>query len=409
MTTIEEMPEAATTTDAADEAVSRPRDLWRRSDDQLIAGVAAGLADRLGVDASYVRAAFFVTAFAGGLGVVAYLVIWAMTATSVRDTASLVEATSRQKAGLVAIFLGLLFLCRAWGLWLGDAIVWPVAFTSLGAAVAWDRSGRENRFIAWAFPGLEDDVRPSTFKVVFGGLLTFVGLILFASGFDAFDQLGMVLLAVIVTGIGVSLTVGPWIWRLLADLRGERSDRIRSQERAEVAAHLHDSVLQTLALIQRTDDPRRMVTLARAQERELRTWLFDRTGTDHERQLNASLEDLAARIESIYDVPIDVVTVGDAPMTPHLEAMLAATGEAASNASKHSGAARVSIYSETTPSVVSIFVTDHGKGFEFDTIGDDRHGIRESIVRRVERHGGTATITSEPGEGTEVHLEVDRV
>jgi len=388
--------------------VARPSAVWRRSDDQLIAGVAAGIADRLGIDASYIRAGFVVLAFAGGAGLVAYLILWAMTATSVRDRPSGLVATARQKVGLAAIFLGLLIVLRGWGLWLGDAIVWPVAFTAFGAAVAWDRSGRENRFIAWAFPGLEDDVRPSTLKVISGALLTFVGLVLFASGFDAFVQMGTVLLAVLITGIGLSLTLGPWVWRLLTDLRTERSDRIRSQERAEVAAHLHDSVLQTLALIQRTDDPRRMVTLARAQERELRAWLFDRTGDESERQLNASLEDMAARIESVYNVPTDVVTVGDAPMNVHLEALVAAAGEAAANAARHSGSPRVSIYAETTPTTVDIFISDQGKGFDRESVDGDRHGIRESIVNRVQRHGGTVTITSEAGEGTEVHLEVDR-
>ena len=390
------------------ETADAPTGLWRRSDNQLIAGVAAGVADRLGIDASYVRAGFVVLAFAGGAGLVAYLVLWAMTATSVRDHASGFAATARQKVGLAVVFLGILIILRSWGLWLGDAVVWPITFTAFGAAVAWDRSGRENRFIAWAFPGLEDDVRPSSLKVIFGALLTFVGLILFAAGFDAFDQMGTVLLAVLITGLGLSLAVGPWVWRLLTDLRTERSDRIRSQERAEVAAHLHDSVLQTLALIQRTDDPRRMVTLARAQERELRTWLFDRTGEEGVRQLNASLEDVAVRIESIYNVPTDVVTVGDAPMDGHLEALVAATGEAAANAAKHSTSPRVSIYAETTPTKVDIFISDQGKGFDPALIDGDRHGIRESIINRVERHGGTVTITSEPGEGTEVHLEVDR-
>ncbi len=380
----------------------------RRSDGQVVAGVAAGIADRLGIDPSYVRAAFVVLSFAGGVGVVAYLVAWAMTAASADSEPSGRELSSRQKLGLAALFVAALLVLREVGLWFSDAVVWPVALVAGGAAVAWDRSGRENRFIAWAFPGLEADVRPSTLKLLLGAGLTFVGLVLFAAGFEAFDQFGTVLLAVMITGVGLSLVVGPWVWRLLTDLRAERSDRIRSEERAVVAAHLHDSVLQTLALIQRTDDPRRMVTLARAQERELRSWLFERSDGEQAVHLKAALEAVATKIESDYDVPTDVVTVGDALMTERLEAMVNAAGEAAANAALHAQTERVTLYAETSPTTVDIYITDQGKGFDPELVDPDRHGIKESIVGRVRRLGGAATISSEVGEGTEVHLSMER-
>lgn len=173
-----------------------------------------------------------------------------------------------------------------------------------------------------------------------------------------------------------------------------------------MAAHLHDSVLQTLALIQRTDDPKRVSTLARVQERELRRWLFDSSVADGQELLSRALQKEADRIENTYDVPVVVVTVGDRPVDNQMRAMVAAAGEALTNAARHSGADRISVYSEATEGSSDVWVSDLGRGFDAGRVASDRRGIAESIVSRMQSHGGTAVVASVPGEGTEVHLQL---
>lgn len=175
-----------------------------------------------------------------------------------------------------------------------------------------------------------------------------------------------------------------------------------------MAAHLHDSVLQTLALIQRTDDPKRMVTLARAQERELRRWLYERAASPGSDRLSTALQAIADRVEADFDVPVETVMVGDVALDSGIQAAVGAAGEALTNAAKHAGVDRISLYAEVTDNAVEVFITDQGNGFDPSHVGDDRRGITESIVARMERHGGSAAVTSEPGEGTEVHLALPR-
>jgi signal transduction histidine kinase len=223
--------------------------------------------------------------------------------------------------------------------------------------------------------------------------------------------------ATALTVIGVATLVGPWLTRLAQEAAAERRERIRSQEREAMAAHLHDSVLQTLALIQRTaDDPRRTVTLARQQERELREWLYgprDARGAMVD-SLAAALRRAASEVEAAYDVRIEMVIVGDAPMDDAVDALTQATREACVNAAKHSGVDEVSVYAEVragsgvagsmTGGVAEVFVRDRGRGFDRSTAAPDRRGIAQSIEARVERVGGSARIDSSPGEGTEVQL-----
>ncbi len=193
-----------------------------------------------------------------------------------------------------------------------------------------------------------------------------------------------------------------------AALHRERADRIRAEERAEIAAHLHDSVLQTLALIQRDPhDADAVVAIARRQERDLRQWLYeDRTTDSH--QFGEALADLVGELEDQFPVRIDAVVVGDAPLDPALEPLLGATREALVNAAKHSGADAVSVYAEIDATNASVFVRDRGAGFDPTAVSSDRKGIEESITGRMHRHGGTATVTSVPGAGTEVQLVVPR-
>lgn len=212
-------------------------------------------------------------------------------------------------------------------------------------------------------------------------------------------------------GIGVfalAFLLGPRFVRLGRSLSFERAARIREQERAEVAAHLHDSVLQTLALIQkRAGDAGAVATLARRQERELRRWLFERPGTCAEDSVKERLEAAAAEVEELHGVPIEAVIVGDGPLDERREALVQAAREAMTNAAKFADCGHVDLYAEIRSERVEAYVRDRGIGFQLDAVPADRRGVRESIVKRIERHGGSAVVHSVPGQGTEVELAMD--
>jgi signal transduction histidine kinase len=255
------------------------------------------------------------------------------------------------------------------------------------------------------------------------GLLV-TALVLFAARSGQWGVARDVLLSAALGVLGLALTLGPWLLRLARDLADERAERVRSQERADVAAHLHDSVLQTLALIQRSAaDPGAVTQLARAQERDLREWMFGGAeaaggpGTGASSSFAAALREAAAEVETAHGTPVEVVTVGDTATdtgdgAADLQALVAATREALSNAARHSGAARVDVYAEVQAGpepeahweAVEVFVRDRGRGFDPDAVPADRHGLRHSVVDRVQRHGGTVVVRSAPGEGTEVRL-----
>ncbi|HEY7892465.1 MAG TPA: ATP-binding protein [Solirubrobacteraceae bacterium] len=215
----------------------------------------------------------------------------------------------------------------------------------------------------------------------------------------------------IVIGIFVlGFLVGPGFVRLGRSLNFERTARIREQERAELAAHLHDSVLQTLALIQkRAGDAGAVAKLARHQERELRRWLFERPGARGGDSVKQRLEMAAVEVEELHGVPIEAVVVGDGPLDTRLDALVQAAREAMTNAAKFAGAERVDLYAEIAPPQVQVYVRDRGIGFDPDTIPVDRRGVRESILKRMERHGGRGLIHSTPGQGTEVELSMEGV
>jgi signal transduction histidine kinase len=193
---------------------------------------------------------------------------------------------------------------------------------------------------------------------------------------------------------------------MIRRLRTERVARARSEERAEVAAHLHDSVLQTLALIQRrTEKPDEVARLARRQERELRDWLADSAPSRPDERLADALRAAAAEIEDSHGAPIEAVVVGDAPLDDRLEALVAASREALTNSAKFaSEGGPVRLYAEIEDGSARVFIDDRGPGFDPDEIPADRRGVRESIIGRMRRHGGKAQIRSEPGDGTEVEL-----
>jgi signal transduction histidine kinase len=215
--------------------------------------------------------------------------------------------------------------------------------------------------------------------------------------------------AVAITLVGVALITGPWWVRMATELTEERRERIRSQERATLAAHLHDSVLQTLALIQsNAESPREVVRLARVQERALRSMLYAPTNPCPVGNLADTVRAAAADVEDAYAISVEVVVVGDAPLDDALTALIAATREALINAARHAGVDTASLYVEVDDTAVASYVRDRGKGFDPDCVPPDRHGLRGSIVDRVQRHGGTTTIRSEPGWGTEITIKVPR-
>jgi signal transduction histidine kinase len=243
----------------------------------------------------------------------------------------------------------------------------------------------------------------------FGIALVLGAALLFLYANGALGQARDVVLAVVVAALALSLILAPFLLRLGRNLATERAERIRSQERAEVAAHLHDSVLQTLTLMQkRASDPREVATLARRQERELRAWLFDRPTRGNGDSLAAALESAAAEVEDAHGVAIDVVAVGDRPLDEPATALIAATREALTNAAKFAAdAGPIAVYAEMEAGRAQVFVRDRGAGFDPEQVPADRRGLRESIIGRMERHGGTATVRSTPGAGTEVELTIE--
>jgi signal transduction histidine kinase len=250
----------------------------------------------------------------------------------------------------------------------------------------------------------EGTARMGRLRLAAGAALVVGGAVLVLARAD-FTAIRDGLLAMAVTAIGLGLLTGPWWLGLVTQLGEERSERVRSQERADIAAHLHDSVLQTLALIQRNaSSPREVARLARGQERELRTLLYGNRAVTG--QLADLLRRAAGEVEDDYAVKVDVVLVGDLAITADLSAAVDAAREALVNAAKHSGASSISLFGEVEGEVADIFVKDRGTGFDVTQIADDRQGVRGSIIDRVERHGGTVTITSSAETGTEVHIKM---
>jgi signal transduction histidine kinase len=224
------------------------------------------------------------------------------------------------------------------------------------------------------------------------------------SGSGSWEQTWLALLASVAVLGGVALVLLPWGLKFWRDLESERAGRVRETERAEIAAHLHDSVLQTLALIQRrAGNEQDVVRLARAQERELRGWLFKDPARDAG-QLSDRIKAAAAEVEDGLGNAVDVVSVGDTAMTDRHEALVQASREAMLNASRHGGGP-VSVYVEAADSGVEVFIKDRGPGFVLEAVPGDRLGIRESIIGRMRRHDGTAEINSTP-DGTEVRLKL---
>jgi signal transduction histidine kinase/phage shock protein PspC (stress-responsive transcriptional regulator) len=397
----------------------------RRGSDRAIAGVSSGVAEALHVDPIIVRVGFVVLAVAGGLGIPLYLGLWWLMPGPDGErgaegnrigTLDLQHGDLRQPLAIGLIVAGLVLLLRNVGPWFNDAAVWPLTLAGFGVAVLWAKSDGTERARLTEVAGRPFQVvlggRQGVLRLGVGAVLVFAGILVFLAANDALGAARQVGLAIAVTIAGLAVILGPWIRRLLTDLGDERRERIRSEERAEVAAHLHDSVLQTLALIQRNADrPRQLALLARRQERELRSWLYgDRLAlaNGHNGTLAAAVDAMVAEVEELHGIEVEVVTVGECAVDARVEGLLQAAREAAVNAAKHADVETVSLYVEAEPDRLTAFVRDRGCGFDTTHVPEDRRGITESIRQRMARNGGSAVITSTPGEGTEVTLELKR-
>ncbi|TCO33508.1 phage shock protein C (PspC) family protein [Kribbella steppae] len=409
----------------------------------MVAGVAGGVADHLGVSDTVVRLVLIATTVFGGFGVLIYAALWflmplgtpavpaapglaAHTRGGLRTDQPppqpVTEAKERKKEksrgqvmALVVVGIGLLLLLQVAGLGIAGKMFWPLVFAGTGLALIW-RQADESQKAQWA-----RDVRVPILGIVLGKggwkslIRIAVGLILIGTAITVFlvqngrlSMVGDVLVALLLAVIGIGVIAGPWVHRLTRDLNAERAERVRSQERADMAAHLHDSVLQTLALIQKqANDPKAVARLARSQERELRTWLYDEDDKT-DQTLSGAAKRAAAEVEDSHGVPVEVVTVGDCELSEPLSSMVRAARESMVNAAKHSGADKIDVFVEVDGDRAEIFVRDRGKGFDVDGVPDDRLGLRHSVMGRMERHGGRATVRSDPETGTEVRLEMDR-
>jgi len=336
---------------------------------------------------------------AGGWGVWLYGLTWALLVFR-HDPPVWREPSERDDPlrilAVALVVAGALLILRAEAFGFADELVWPVAIVALGLSFLWHR--------------LDLDAERSAARVtalrVLGGLILVAG----GLGFLLAANLSFVALrdGLVAAGIvlaGTLLMFAPSAFRISQSLVEERRGRIRADERAELAAHLHDSVLQTLTLIQkRASEPQVMAALARQQERELRRWLYGQPEVGDDRRFRDELDAIVAEVEDQHLVTIDNVTVGDAMVDAPLRGLLAATREALLNAATWSGERTIALYAEVGVGAVEVFVRDRGAGFDVDRVGPDRRGISESIVGRMTRLGGTADVRSRPCEGTEVHL-----
>ena len=387
--------------------------LARRRSGRLVAGVAGGIADHLGVAVLWVRLGFVVLAGLTGIGALAYGLLWVFVRQEPADVRRRVSRAEHQQAvGLAALGVAAALVASALGNSVVGWIVGPLGVAAVGAAVVW-READETQRRRWTrgASGIAAGGWTGVLRVLAGALFVATGIAVFLIGNLELDQLQFGLLAVLATLVGVAVLTVPWWVRLVRDLGEERRHRIVEAERAEIAAHLHDSVLQTLALIQRqADEPREVARLARSQERELRHWLYGTGGYGRiEGASGAGLADAlaeaAAEVEDTYALTVRPVVVGgDRPLDDGLRALVLATREAMVNAAKHAGVEEVAVYAEVEPTEVNVFVRDRGRGFEPDAVPADRHGLADSVRARMARHGGSVRLRSTPGEGTEVQL-----
>nr|WP_224283628.1 ATP-binding protein [Streptomyces sp. LS1784] len=451
------------------------RRLYRSPQGRMLGGVAHGLAVHLGLPVRWVRLAFVVLFFAQGIGALLYAAFWFVVPIGIGEPSQrggaqwvylngvfvpaspgmpggllskggqaggwvgrmrqLLQHTLQgepvaapaegeeaapagkggqgglgQLAALVMTVIGLIALLNVLGLQTAKPYTWPLLAIGVGVALVW-RQADDSRWQRW-FGIVEGEKRRGAYtRVGAGVLLAVAGTIALLAMQGSGSTLGSVIEASLAVLAGVLVLLGPYGLRLWQDLGAERTARIRAQERAEIAAHIHDSVLHTLTLIQRrAEDPKEVLRLARSQERELRLWLY-RPEAAAEAAPDTMAETLRAAVAEVEDrhgVQVELVIVGDCPMDERIAAQMQAAREATVNAAKYGGGGPVQVYAEVEGRTVSVFVRDHGPGFDPDTVPEDRMGVRESIIGRMKRNGGTARVRPAAGGGTEVELEMER-
>ena len=383
----------------------------------MVAGVASGIAQHLGIPVLPVRIAFVGLLGLSGLGLLLYAAFWAVVPLRPGTAEPPPRRDLMQLLPFVAIGLGVILI----QLLVFDSnsaagtAGWLVAIVAVGAGVIWHQSAPERRRqwseslpVPWLGAIVEEtDRRAFLLRFIGGGVLVAVGIIGVVAVFspqDNFDAVVNGVIFALVGLVGVGVVAAPVLWRTFTQLRAEREGRIREQERAEVAAMVHDQVLHTLALIQRNaSDLKTVQRLARGQERSLRSWLYKPAASPTER-FAAALEQAAAEVEDTFAVTVEAVVVGDRANDERVNALVAAAREALVNAARHAKVETVSLYAEVEPEQLSVFVRDRGAGFDQSAVEDHRHGVRGSIIGRMRRHGGRAEILTEPGVGTEVRL-----
>ncbi|WP_329197601.1 MULTISPECIES: PspC domain-containing protein [unclassified Streptomyces] len=406
------------------------RKLYRSADGRMLGGVARGLAGHLGLPVIWVRLVFLAMFMWGdGLGVLLYAAFWVFVPLGVGGRTghrsyfeTLPDGTRRLRKPDKGQVTALVALCVGAAIYFSQLrvggsngrYIWPTLLVGAGVVLVWRQADNARRAHWSAAAGRQKRLLQAG-RALAGVALVGVGLTVFIVVRGSAAQLGNVLTATLAVLVGVALLAGPWLIRMTQDLSEERLMRIRAQERAEVAAHVHDSVLHTLTLIQRNaEDVGEVRRLARAQERELRNWLYkpEGTGKDEAEEpatLAEAVKKTAAEVEDHHGVPIEVVVVGDCPLDEKLAAQIQAAREAMVNAAKYGGdGGPVQVYAEVEGRTVFVSVRDRGPGFDIDAVPDDRMGVRESIIGRMRRHGGTARLRSAPDGGTEVELEMER-
>lgn len=431
--TIDAMPEAASP--PLDDP-RPPRKLYRSSDGRWLGGVARGLAGHLGLPVVWVRLVFVGLFMADGLGALLYAAFWffvplgiggvggvggqkpSLVGTETSPDGRRKLVARKPDRGQIAALLLMVIVSMVFvgSVNLGGpakAYLVPAVLVAAGVALVWRQADNARR-ARWVEVGRRR--RTLTLLRAAGGVLLVtagVSAVFVLQGSAA--HLGAVLQAALAVLVGITLLAGPYLVRMTQDLSEERLMRIRAQERAEVAAHVHDSVLHTLTLIQRNaDNASEVRRLARAQERDLRAWLYKPEGTgkdetDEPDTVAEAVRRNAAEVEDKHGVPIEVVIVGDCPLDERIGAQMQAAREAMVNAAKYGGdGGAVQVYAEVEGKAVFVSVRDRGPGFDLDSIPADRMGVRESIIGRMERNGGTARLRAVPGGGTEVELEMER-
>ena len=406
--------------------VSAPPQLKRDLSRKVIAGVASGIAEHLQMPVSWFRMAFVLLSLmfeSSLLGVLLYGVLWVRVPAGEQDEAPGLAGASRARmrpqrvaqrvdAGVV-FSAGVLIMGLMWGVSgqvpYGGTLSWPLLLAGVGVVLIWVQAdGRAWRGgSAGERPASRGKTIASVARLIGGLILVGLGTSWLLASQFGWSGLQPAVAAAAALLAGLTVVAAPWLLRIWSRVRTADRERLRAEARADMAAHLHDSVLQTLALIQRqADDPVAVASLARRQERELRTWLY---GEETRAQtLKGALEQLRADVEERFPIAVEVICVGDMDLDEAATALMQATGEAVTNAAKHSGASRVDVFAEVDPEQVEVFIRDRGCGFDEATIRQDRMGVKESIRARMERHGGTARIRTAPGEGTEVRLELRR-